>query len=104
MPYSDGLQKTSFARLGGKWKLELLYVISDRTVRWRTLVHDLPDAAPNVLTRQLRQLEEDGLIQRQVLEETPPQVVEYKLTPEGKKLLPMLRELAGWRIQYAAGL
>ena len=103
MPSEERERRTVSQQIGGKWKLELLYAISHRSVRWKTLIHSLPHAAPNVLTRQLRQLEEDGLVIRHVISENPPQVVEYELSAEGKTLLPLLEELHKWGDMYAAG-
>ena len=82
--------------LSGKWKLDILYRLAEGAIRWSTLVAALPQAAPNVLTRQLRQLERDGLIRRNVLSAHPPQVVEYALTQQGRKLIPLICQLARW--------
>ena len=102
MKASEPLKNISIRKLGGRWKLELLYAIGTQSVRWRTLIHAFPEAAPNVLTRQLRSLELDGLVIRQVLSETPPQIVEYRLSESGKALLPLLEELCQWRNAYDA--
>ena len=82
--------------LSGKWKLDILFQLAGGAARWNTLVASLPDAAPNVLTRQLRQLERDGLIFRNVLSAQPPQVVEYALTAKGQHLAPLLFRLVRW--------
>lgn len=86
--------------LNGKWKLELLHQLSGGTVRWSTLTHSIPKAAPNVLTRQLRKLEEDGLVLRIVTSAQPPQVIEYTLSGQGRRLVPMLEALARWDKTY----
>ncbi len=86
--------------LNGKWKLELLYHLSRGTVRWSTLTHSIPKAAPNVLTRQLRKLETDGLVLRIVTSAQPPQVIEYTLSGQGRRLVPMLEALARWDKTY----
>lgn len=78
----------------GKWKLELLFLLKDRPRRWSDLRNLLPNAAPNALTRQLRELEKDGLVTRSILREKPPKVVFYRLgTPE---LAPLLEALGDW--------
>lgn len=69
--------------LGGKWKLEILYRLSAGTVRWSALTRSFPEAAPNVLTRQLRQLESEGLISRFVTAPQPPRTVEYAAVGTG---------------------
>jgi DNA-binding HxlR family transcriptional regulator len=86
--------------LSGKWKLALLYQLSDGPLRWNQLIHSFPDTAPNVLTRQLRQLEEAGLIARCVIDHKPPQVIAYGLTESGQKLVPFLESLGRWEMQF----
>lgn len=88
--------KDSLKLLSGKWKLELLYRLSEGCVRWGTLIHSIPEAAPNVLTRQLRALEQEGLVCRIVTSAHPPQVVEYTLSEAGQMLLPTIQALAVW--------
>ena len=75
-------------QLSGKWKLELLFLMKDQPRRWSDLRHLIPQATPNALTRQLKELEEDGLISRTVIHDQPPKVVVYRLAvPE---LIPFL--------------
>ncbi len=88
-------------KLSGKWKLDILYCLTAGSIRWNRLVGMLPEAAPNVLTRQLRQLERDGLILRRAKNDRPPHVVEYALTEEGKCLTPALRALALWHDSFS---
>ena len=87
---------TPLMRISGKWKLELLYTMAGGAIRWKSLVHSLPKAAPNVLTRQLRQMEADNMVVRRVISTSPPQIVEYELSEEGKRLRPILSELHQW--------
>lgn len=86
--------------LSGKWKLELLYGLSRGTVRWSVLTHSIPAAAPNVLTRQLRGLQKDGLVLRIVTAAHSPQIIEYALSEEGRLLEPTLEALAHWDMRY----
>lgn len=86
--------------LSGKWKMEILYRLSGGTARWSELTRSFPAAAPNVLTRQLRQLEREGLIRRSVSAAKPPQVVEYALTAQGEALIPTLQALHAWSLQF----
>lgn len=88
--------ETPLMRISGKWKLELLYTMAGGAIRWKSLVHSLPKAAPNVLTRQLRQMETDNMVVRRVVSTSPPQIVEYELTEEGKRLRPILSDLHQW--------
>ena len=61
---------------------------------WSDLRHLIPQATPNALTRQLKELEEDGLISRTVIHDQPPKVVVYRLAvPE---LIPFLEALGSW--------
>ena len=81
-------------QLSGKWKLELLFLMKDGPRRWSQLRTLLPQAAPNALTRQLRELEDDGLIVRSVLHDKPPKVVVYGL--KSPALAPLLDSLGSW--------
>lgn len=84
----------------GKWKLLILCRLRGETLRYGALHRQLPGISQKVLTQQLRELEADGIVQRQVYPVVPPQV-EYRLTPAGELLLPVLDVLAGWGGQYA---
>ncbi len=85
-----------FQKISGKWKLDILYCLAEGEMRRNALAGRLPDAAPNVLTRQLRKLEQAGLLRRCMKNDRPPYVVSYALTEEGKRLIPMLRALSQW--------
>lgn len=84
-------------QISGKWKLELLFLLKDQPRRWSELSHMLPQAAPNALTRQLRELEADGLISRKILCEKPPKVVLYQLG--NPALRPLLEALGTWCLE-----
>ena len=74
----------------GKWKIYLLYEIADNQIaRFNQLSRSLPAISNKILTNQLRELEQDGLIQRKVFPEVPPRV-EYQLTAKGHSLIPVL--------------
>jgi len=82
--------------LDGKWKsIVLWHLLTDKVLRFSTMRKRIPTVTPNVLTRQLRELEEDGLIVRKVFAEVPPRV-EYRLSPLGKTLTPILEALKAW--------
>jgi DNA-binding HxlR family transcriptional regulator len=83
----------------GKWKLLILCRLRGETLRYGALYKQLPGISQKVLTQQLRELEADGIVQRQVYPVVPPQV-EYRLTPAGEELLPVLDVLARWGGQY----
>lgn len=81
--------------IGGKWKAILLFHILDGTKRFNELGRLLPGLTPRMLTTQLRELEVDGVITRTIYPQVPPKV-EYSITPFGRTLEPLLRELAAW--------
>lgn len=78
--------------IGGKWKSKIVYHLRDGTKRFNELWRRLDGITQRMLTRQLRELESDGLISRKIYLEVPPKV-EYTLTDEGLKLLPMLEQM-----------
>lgn len=80
--------------LGGKWKLIIIsYLVQPR--RFGQLAQRLALISRKVLTEQLRELEEDGIVRREAFAELPPRV-EYSLTPRGLALLPILDQLSAW--------
>jgi DNA-binding HxlR family transcriptional regulator len=81
--------------IGGKWKLFIIYHLMDGTRRFGELQRLLPGITQQMLTAQLRELEVDGLVHRKVYAQVPPKV-EYSLTPVGKALEAVTRELATW--------
>lgn len=83
----------------GKWKIVLLWHLSTGTKRFHELEHLLPGISKGILTRQLRELEADGIIHRKVYREVPPKV-EYSLTEIGHSFLPILDQMATWSNQH----
>lgn len=81
--------------IGGKYKALLLWHLTGRTLRFNQLHKLVPEATPKMLTQQLRELEEDGLIQRTVYPVVPPHV-EYSLTELGQSLFPILEAMYTW--------
>lgn len=81
--------------LGGKWKSVLLFRIIEETRRFNELRRLVPKITQRTLTNQLRELERDGLISREVFAEVPPKV-EYSATALGTSLHPVLEALATW--------
>ena len=86
--------------LQGRWKSQLMYemCIYD-TVRFGQLKKDLPGVTHTMLTKALRELEEDGLISREQFNEIPPHV-EYSLTEMGRGLLPVFYAIMNWGFEY----
>jgi DNA-binding HxlR family transcriptional regulator len=86
--------------IGGKWKPLIIYELSDETLRFSQLLDKLrPRITQRMLTKQLRQLEADGLITRKVYTQVPPKV-EYSLTDLGKSLMPILDQLCEWGSEH----
>jgi DNA-binding HxlR family transcriptional regulator len=81
--------------LGGKWKTIVLRHLSKRTLRYNQLHSRMPNMTQRILTLQLKELEEDGLIQRIVFEESIKRV-EYSLTEYGKSVEPILEHMCEW--------
>ncbi|AMM52330.1 hypothetical protein TH61_15615 [Rufibacter sp. DG15C] len=82
--------------IGGKWKTVVLWYLRNDKKRFSELKAHMPQITEKMLSIQLKQLEEDGLVNRVVYTSKPPLRVEYSLTEFGKTLLPLLNEIAGW--------
>ena len=81
--------------IGGKWKTVVLWYLRKDRKRFSELRKLIPNITEKMLSLQLKDLENDGLVKRKVYPEVPPRV-EYYLTDFGKTLLPMLEEIAKW--------
>ncbi|MGR6544075.1 winged helix-turn-helix transcriptional regulator [Paenibacillus tundrae] len=96
---SENIKRCAIAKpqnmIAGKWKLTILWLISMQTRRFNELQRLLPGISKGILTRQLRELETDGLIHREVYKEVPPKV-EYSLTALGDSFMPILNSIAEW--------
>lgn len=85
--------------IGGKWKGVVLYHLSFSTLRFSELKRKMPGITQRMLTKQLRELEADGIVNRTIYPEVPPRV-EYNLTELGKSLEPIIGELLNWGRLY----
>jgi DNA-binding HxlR family transcriptional regulator len=81
--------------ISGKWKLEILWLLYQHSHRFGELKRGLPGITQHMLTTQLRELEADGLVSRQIFAEIPPRV-EYSLTPPTRGLKTFLEALIEW--------
>jgi DNA-binding HxlR family transcriptional regulator len=81
--------ETTLRVIGGRWKVLILHHILERPQRFGELRRALKGVAARTLTKQLRELEQDGIIHREVHQHIPPKV-EYSLHPIGRKLKPVL--------------
>ncbi len=85
--------------IGGKWKPLILWQLKDNILRFNSLQQTLPGISPKMLTKQLRELEEDGIVKREMYPEIPPRV-EYSLTDFGRTIIPVLEALAQWGMEF----
>ena len=93
-------KELTLAVIGGKWKLIILWHLGlEGTKRFSELKKMIPQITQKMLTNQLRELEEDQLVERKVYAEVPPRV-EYSLTAYGQSLMPVLRLMYDWGKQY----
>lgn len=91
--------ETTLRIVGGRWKVLVLHELLDGVHRFNELDRKLTGISNRTLTRQLRELEADGVIHRKVYREVPPRV-EYRLTPLGKTLKPILLAMHEWGVGY----
>ncbi|SRR5216683_7194341 len=85
--------------IGGKWKGVILFHLLPGPQRFSDLRRRLPNITQRMLTLQLRELEEDGVLHREIYQQIPPKV-EYSLTEFGKTLEPILQTLLKWGEEY----
>ncbi|MFB7464258.1 winged helix-turn-helix transcriptional regulator [Streptomyces sp. NPDC056224] len=85
--------------IDGKWKVSLLWELEQRPRRFGELRRLVPGVSQKVLAAQLRELEADGIVHREVYDEVPPRV-EYSLTPLGEELNAALEALGTWGAKH----
>ena len=88
--------------IGGKWKCVILWWLRQEAKRFNELKQLIPGITQKVLAEQLRELESDGLIQRDVYREKPPRV-EYSLTPYGETIRPITELMCDWGKAHKPG-
>src|ERR1035437_5724200 len=89
----------SMAIIGTKWKPLIVYVLQKKKVRFGQLDAIIPLISRKVLTEQLKELEEDGILRREAFKEIPPRV-EYSLTEKGLALIPILNLIKTWNTKF----
>ncbi|MFB4164294.1 winged helix-turn-helix transcriptional regulator [Alteribacillus sp. JSM 102045] len=93
-------KELTLSLIGGKWKMIILWHLGQEgTKRFGELKRMLPNITQKMLTKQLRELEEDQLIHREVYPVVPPKV-EYSLTEHGETLIPILEAMYQWGRTY----
>jgi DNA-binding HxlR family transcriptional regulator len=85
-------------RIGGTWKMPVLWRLRDGTKRYSELKNDIPHITHKMLTSQLRELEEEGFITRKVYAVVPPKV-EYSLTARGKRAIAVVEYIRNYGLE-----
>ncbi|GIG69787.1 winged helix-turn-helix transcriptional regulator [Phytomonospora endophytica] len=100
--YSCGLD-AAVDVIGGKWKALILWELHHGTARFAELRRRVPGISEKVLVQQLREMEADGLVHREVFHEVPPRV-EYSMTDLGRTLNTALLPLGEWGEENMSGI
>lgn len=92
-------------RIGGMWKMPILWRLKDQVMRYSELKKDIPHITDKMLTTQLRQLEKEGFIHREVYPVVPPKV-EYSITDKGRRCVPIIETIRnyGFELMKEAGI
>lgn len=85
--------------IGGKWKALILFHLFGKTLRFSEIHRLVPKVTQKMLTQQLRDMENDGLLSRKIYQQIPPKV-EYSLTYIGESLKPVLDSMCSWGDNY----
>jgi len=91
---------STISMISDKWKVVIICKLKGGTLRFNELMRSLKGVTQKVLTSQLRELEEDGLVSRKIYPEVPPRV-EYSLTPLGETLCPVLDQFEKWAQEHS---
>jgi DNA-binding HxlR family transcriptional regulator len=86
-------------RVGDKWTMLVIRVLADGPLRFGELLGTVPGISQRMLTRTLRLLERDGMVERRAFAEVPPRV-EYELTDVGRTLLEPVNALVTWTTEH----
>ncbi len=95
--------RTTLELIGGKWKLLIVYQISDKSIRLSELKRQIPDISEKMLIQELKKLVDSNLVTRHNFGEVPPKV-HYTLTENGLKIIPLIDQIAKFGINYLADL
>lgn len=98
MKPNDCLVYKAIGKINGKWKPSILYQLRGGKKRFNDLHRSIAGVSQRILTLQLRELEQENLIVREVYAEVPPRV-EYALTKLGETIIPLLDALADWMLK-----
>ncbi|HNR16668.1 MAG TPA: helix-turn-helix domain-containing protein [Chitinophagaceae bacterium] len=87
-----------FKKLGGTWKIPVLWRLRNKTRRYTELQQDIAHISQKMLTQTLRELEAEGFVSKKVFAEVPPRT-EYSLTPKGEKAMEVITYLRNYGLQ-----
>jgi DNA-binding HxlR family transcriptional regulator len=85
--------------IGGKWAMPIIYILSKGKMRFKELERSIEGINTRMLVKELKNMEANGIIKREVFATVPP-TVEYTLTLKGEKLLPSIASLHTWGQEY----
>jgi DNA-binding HxlR family transcriptional regulator len=86
--------------IGGKWSMPIIYNLSKGKMRFKEIERTIEGINTRMLVKELKNLEANGIITREVFATVPP-TVEYALTTKGERLLPSIQSLHQWGLEYA---
>ena len=86
--------------IGGKWAMPIIYNLSKGTMRFKEIESTIEGINTRMLVKELKNLEANGIVTREVFASVPPKV-EYTLTKKGDELLPSIKSLHHWGLDYA---
>lgn len=85
--------------IGGKWSMSIIYALFTGKKRFSELERLIPNISTRMLVKELKNMEVNGIVVREVFATVPP-TVEYTLTVKGEKLEPIINELHKWGVEY----
>ncbi|MDP9955196.1 winged helix-turn-helix transcriptional regulator [Epilithonimonas hungarica] len=85
--------------IGGKWSMSIIYALISDKKRFKELERMIPGISTRMLVKELKNMEENGIVTRTAFATVPP-TVEYNLTPKGRKLEPIINELYKWGLEH----
>lgn len=94
LPVKDALEV-----LSGKWKLQIILSLTFGKKRFKQIQREIPGLTPKMLSKELKALETNELVERHVYD-TLPVTVEYELTSHGKTIRPLIEELHNWGTKH----
>ena len=95
--------EATLSLIGGKYKPLILWHLVDCPLHYMELQRKIPSATPKMLSQQLRDLEDCGMVHREVIPEKPPKTV-YSLTAFGESIIPVIDAMCQWGTAYMDGL